>query len=209
MIHPDTELLYVNDVIGYGVFAKRLIPRGTITWVRDEFDQSFSSEQIARLSEPHRKVLRKYGYLDRHGKTVLCWDHARFMNHSCEANCLGAGYDFEIAVRDIPAGEELTDDYGSLNLDIIFNCACSLAQCRGEVRPDDMVRLADRWDEMLRDAFPQVQQVSQPLWPLVVEKDEVIHASSDATRMRSCRFHHHHAHHHNSHLVLEGAGTAR
>jgi uncharacterized protein len=168
MIHPDTELLFVNDVIGYGVFAKRPIPRGTITWVRDEFDQSFSSEQIARLSEPHLKVLRKYGYLDRHGRTVLCWDHARFMNHSCEANCLGAGYDFEIAVRDIRAGEELT----------------------GEVRPDDMIRLADRWDELLRGSFPLLQQVPQPLWPLVVEKDDVLHASSNADLMRSCRFHH-------------------
>jgi hypothetical protein len=30
MIHPDTELRRVNDLIGYCVFAIRPIPRGTI-----------------------------------------------------------------------------------------------------------------------------------------------------------------------------------
>ena len=69
MIHPDTELRYVNDVIGYGVFATRHIPRGTITWVRDELDQAFSPDQILGMSDLSRQVLDKYGYTDRHGKT--------------------------------------------------------------------------------------------------------------------------------------------
>ena len=88
MIHPDTDLRYVNDVIGYGVFATRPIPRGTITWVRDNLDQAFSTDQILRMAEPYKQILAKYGYTDRHGATILCWDHARFMNHSCEASCL-------------------------------------------------------------------------------------------------------------------------
>jgi hypothetical protein len=29
VIHPDTELRFVSDEIGYGVFATALIPRGT------------------------------------------------------------------------------------------------------------------------------------------------------------------------------------
>lgn len=35
MIHPDTELRFINPEIGYGVFATQFIPRGTITWVRE------------------------------------------------------------------------------------------------------------------------------------------------------------------------------
>ena len=31
MIHPDTELRFINNVVGYGVVAKKLIPKGTIT----------------------------------------------------------------------------------------------------------------------------------------------------------------------------------
>ena len=39
MIHPDTELRFINREIGFGVVATRLIRRGTIIWVRDELDQ--------------------------------------------------------------------------------------------------------------------------------------------------------------------------
>jgi uncharacterized protein len=190
MIHPDTELRYVNDIIGYGVFATRPIPRGTITWVRDNLDQAFSPDQILGMPEIYRQILDKYGYTDRHGLTILCWDNARFMNHSCQASCLSAGYDFEIAVRDLQPGDELTDDYGSLNLDASFLCACSWSHCRGRIRPDDSVRNADRWDEILRAAFPSIPEVSQPLWSVVKEKDEVLLASSDVVQMRSCRLHH-------------------
>lgn len=192
MIHPDTELRYVNDVIGFGVFATRHIPRGTITWVRDELDQAFSAEHVLRLPDLYKQILDKYGYTDRHRATVLCWDHARFMNHSCEATCLSAGYDFEVAVRDLRPGDELTDDYGTLNLETSFVCACSLPTCRGEIGPDDSWRHADRWDVQLREAFPLIRRVAQPLWPAVKEKDksDVQLACSDIARMRSCRFHH-------------------
>lgn len=190
MIHPDTELRYVNDTIGYGVFATRHIPRGTITWVRDELDQAISADQIICLREPYKQILNKYAYLDRHGDMILCWDHARFMNHSCTATCLSPGYDFEIAVRDLRPGEELTDDYGSLNLETSFNCACGRPQCRGWIRPDDNEWNADRWDALLRAAFPAIQEVAQPLWSVVKDTQDVLQACADVTRMRSCRYHH-------------------
>jgi len=192
MIHPDTELRYVNDLIGYGVVATRHIPRGTITWVRDNLDQTFSPDHVLRMSEHCKQVLEKYGYADRRGDTILCWDHARFMNHSCEASCLSPGYDFELAVRDLAPGDELTDDYGTLNLESSFLCACARPNCRGEIGPADSSRHADRWDGLLREAFPSIRQVAQPLWPVVSEKDKdaVLLAIADVTRMRSCRFHH-------------------
>jgi hypothetical protein len=49
MLHPDTELRFVNRTIGYGVFATRMIPRGTITWVRDRLDQAFTPAQMGRF----------------------------------------------------------------------------------------------------------------------------------------------------------------
>ena len=189
MIHPDTELRFVGHRVGYGVFATRDIPRGTITWVRDDLDQAFSAEQVRQMREPYQQVLGKYGYTDRHGKTILCWDHARFMNHSCEATCLSAGYDFEIAVRTVRAGEELTDDYSTLNLESSFTCACLNASCRGHIHPDDNMHRADRWDDLLRKTFPLIQTVAQPLWWLVDEQEEVERASSDVSHMRSCRLH--------------------
>ena len=50
MIHPDTELRFANPQIGLGVFATRfLIPKGTITWVRDQLDQALPPAAIAQL----------------------------------------------------------------------------------------------------------------------------------------------------------------
>ena len=189
MIHPDTELLHVNDHIGYGVFATRPIPRGTITWVRDDLDQTFTTQQISAMDQVYRDVLAKYSYQDASGKMILCWDHSRFINHSCEANCLSAGYDFEFAIRDIALGEELTDDYGTLNPNEPFPCACSSPRCRAEVLPDDMERLSVMWDALVRDAFPLILRNPQPLWPLVKEKVEIERVARELDQLRSIRHH--------------------
>jgi hypothetical protein len=173
VIHPDSELRFVSPAIGYGLFATRLIPRGSITWAADPLDQIISPLQFAGLPEMLKAQALKYSYLNGAGDRILCWDHARFINHSCAATCLSPGFDFEIAVRDIQAGEELTDDYGALNLEEPFTCLCSAPKCRGRILPDDPVREAADWDRLVAAAFPDVGRVAQPLWELVREKDEV------------------------------------
>ncbi len=35
MIHSKTELKFINDLVGYGVFATETIPEGTIVYVKD------------------------------------------------------------------------------------------------------------------------------------------------------------------------------
>ena len=161
VLHPDTELRFVSDIVGYGVFAVRTIPRGTITWARDRFDQVFSPSQVASLPPVHARILDKYGYQDGRGDTILCWDHGRFVNHSCEATCLSPGFDFEIAVRDIPRGAEVTDDYGTLSPGEAFTCACGVPTCRRTVRPDDFERLTDAWDRAVAGAFVHLRAVGQ------------------------------------------------
>jgi len=173
MIHPATELRYINDSMGYGVFATSFIPAGTITWVRDDLDQTFSFDQVNLMSPPYRAILDKYCYVDAAGKMVLCWDLARFFNHSCEPTCLSAGYDFEIAVRDIRQGEEMTDDYGTLNLQQDFPCACSQPRCRKIIRPDDLEHLGPTWDVLVEPQFRKIPAVPQPLWVFLKEKDGV------------------------------------
>lgn len=185
MMHPHTELKFVSPAIGHGVFATRFIPQGTVTWVRDPLDMTFTGGELARLDPLYREYLQKYTFVDAASRFVLCWDHARFVNHSCDANCFSAGYDFEFAIRDIQAGEELTDDYGTLNLRDPFRCACDSERCRGEVFPDDMVRLRNSWDERVREVFPRVGRVPQPLWPMLREKRDVEAALRDPEKLRS------------------------
>jgi hypothetical protein len=181
VLHPETELRFINEIVGYGVFALRPIRKGTITWARDRFDQVFAPAEVAALTGVHARLLDKYGYQDGRGDTILCWDHGRYVNHSCEATCLSPGFDFEIAVRDIPVGGEVTDDYGTLSPGEAFQCACGAPTCRGTVRPDDYERLTGQWDGAVADAFARIREVEQPLWDLVRERD-VVGALLDARK---------------------------
>jgi hypothetical protein len=95
------------------------------------------------------------------------------VNHSCAAACLSPGFDFEIAVRDLAPGDEITDDYGTLNLEEPFPCLCGAPHCRGQVLPNDPVRHAAEWDTLIASAFAAIDHVEQPLWELVREKAEI------------------------------------
>jgi hypothetical protein len=132
-------------------------------------------------------MLHKYMFANARGEHILCWDLARYVNHSCNPACLSAGYNFEIAVRDIHPGEELTDDYATLNMEGSFACNCGSPQCRGTVRGEDIYTLSDQWDSVVREAFPLIGALPQPLWPLVAEKDAVRGALSGASSIASCK----------------------
>lgn len=190
MLHPHTKLVHINDTIGDGVVATRRIPRGSITWVRDKLDQVITPAKFETLGELYQEVVATYSFIDRLGDYVLCWDLARYINHSCEANCLSPGFDLEIAIRDIEAGEELTDEYGSLNLEHDFSCACGKPACRGTIQASDLLELGESWDAKIREAFVDVASVAQPLWPFVAEKDRVTKARKRLVEIPSSRWNH-------------------
>lgn len=175
MIHPDTELRHVDHEIGLGVYATRLIPRGTITWVLDALDQRIAPERLASLGRLYRPLIDRYAYLNGHGERILCWDIGRFMNHSCDANTISTGWDFDLAIRDIQAGEQITNDYTLLNLEDSFPCACGAPGCRGTVssRPCDWDALTPLLDERVREACSDAARVEQRLWPWVQQKRAV------------------------------------
>lgn len=181
MIHPDTELRFINDVVGYGVVATKFIPKGTITWALDKLDRIFTPNQYKDLDAVYQQVLEKYTYRNQEGNYVLCWDNARFVNHSFNSNCLTTAYEFEIAIRDIYPGEELTDDYGYLNIDEPFEALPENNTDRTVVYPDDLLRYYSVWDEKLLQAFPALNGVHQPLLSILPEhvKEKVHRISQD------------------------------
>jgi hypothetical protein len=189
VIHPHTALHFRDETIGYGVFATRHIPRGTIVWVRDPLDQTITVGAAAELPAMCRKVLETYAYTDQRGDLLLCWDHGRYVNHSCAASCLSPGYEFEIAVRDIAEGDELTDEYATFSLDRSFECSCGAPHCRKTIRPDDVTRYGDAWDAAVREAFAFTPRVEQPMWSLVAEAAEVERAMRGEIALPSCRVH--------------------
>lgn len=163
MIHPHTELRFINEAVGYGVVATRFIPKGTVTWVKDKLDRTFSPAKVKELGKHYFDIMEKYCYRDRKGHYVLCWDISRFVNHSFNPSCFTTPYDFEFAIRDIHPGEELTDDYGYLNVSEPFECLPEEGSSRRVVYPDDIIRFAPEWDQKLKDVFPLFTTVDQPL----------------------------------------------
>ena len=166
MIHPDTELRFISPEIGFGVVATKKIPKGTITWVQDDLDQVFTPRQVQRMGSRMQQLIDTYCFRNRKGQFVLCWDHARFVNHSFNSNCLSTCYDFEFAVRDILPGEQLTDDYGYLNVSHPFQPIDEGTE-RKVVYRDDVLRMAPAWDQLLQETFPLMTSVDQPLSDLL------------------------------------------
>jgi len=166
MIHPDTELRFISDEIGYGVVAKKFLPKGTITWVQDKFDREFTPEDIQKMDPIYRKIAHTYCFRNKQGNFVLCWDFGRYVNHSFNSNCISTAYDFEIAIRDIHPGEELTDDYGYLNVEQPFR-GIDEGTKRKVVYPDDLLRYHKTWDKKISQVIPFVPTVEQSLRSLI------------------------------------------
>jgi hypothetical protein len=162
MIHQHTELRFVSDAIGYGVFATDDIPKGTITWVKDQLDRVVKKEDLKNLSEPNLDNLLKYTYRDRNGDFVFCWDLTRFINHSFVPNTMATSLNFEIAIKDICKGEEITNDYGTLNITEPFYCKRPTIS-REVVRPDDLKYFFQEWDLQIEEASKYLFYVDQPL----------------------------------------------
>jgi hypothetical protein len=100
---------------------------------------------------------------------VLCWDSGRFVNHSFNSNCLATAYDFEIAIRDIQKGEQLTDDYGYLNISAPFR-EIDEGTRRKIVYPNDLQKYYKVWDGKIQKVFHQLNKVDQPLRPVMSEE---------------------------------------
>ena len=170
MIHPHTELRFISPEKGYGVVATQLIPKGTITWAGDPLDQVFTAAQVKKLPKLLQDKVDTYSYIDSKGRFILCWDHARFVNHSYTSNCISTAYNFELAIRDIYPGEELTDDYGYLNVPQPIDFPAEPGSKRKRVMPDDLLHFHTEWDKKLKSAFRMFNMVPQPLKQLIEEK---------------------------------------
>lgn len=183
MIHPDTELRFISNEVGYGVVATKLIPAGTITWVLDKLDREFSPEEFEKMDSVYQNILDTYTFRNNKGSLVLCWDNGRFVNHSFNSNCLTTAYDFEIAIRDIQPGEQLTDDYGYLNISYPFR-GIDEGTKRKVVYPNDLLKYYHVWDKKIKKVFGKIVKVDQPLRTLLSADtlhhiDEIVRGDSE------------------------------
>ena len=170
MIHPNTQLRYINEQIGYGVFATHFIPKGTITYVHDALELDITPEQYGQYDKMLQEIIEKYSFIDSQGVRIVSWDHAKYVNHCCNCNTMSTGYGFEIAIRDIHPGEELTDEYGLFNFNYEMDLVCDMPNCRKKVSGKDIDLYHQHWDQLVKSALLLYPYVEQPLAKLV-DKD--------------------------------------
>ncbi len=163
MLHPQTELKFVSQEIGHGIFATADIPKGTITWVKDQLDRVFTQAEVNQLTPANFENLMKYTYRNKSGDYFFCWDLARFVNHNHNPNTMLTPLGFEIALRNIKEGEEITNDYGTLNIIESFQCASGPQEDRHFVHPDDLLRFHKEWDSLILAALPFIKSHPQAL----------------------------------------------
>jgi len=167
MIHPDTELRFINDEIGYGVFARKFIPEGTIVYVKDSLEMEISPTDYLLHTPEMQQMIEKYSYIDERGYRIVSWDFAKYVNHCCNCNTISTGYGFEIAIKDIQAGEQITDEYGIFNLEKEIVLSCGEKNCRKVVKPDDFELYYREWDRKIQQSIRKLFDVEQPLLPLL------------------------------------------
>lgn len=186
MIHPNTELKFISNEVGYGVVATKLIPAGTITWVLDKLDREFTPLEFQRMEPIYQNILDTYTFRNNKGNFVLCWDNGRFVNHSFNSNCLTTAYDFEIAIRDIQPGEQLTDDYGYLNVPEPFRGIDEKTR-RKVVYPDDLKKYYKIWDNKIKKVFGKITELDQELKPLVSDElwQKIVRINQNKEEMES------------------------
>jgi uncharacterized protein len=107
-----------SPIHGVGVFATETISAGTPIWRFDpSFDVEITREVCESLPPVTRDFVEMYAYISKQtGRFVLDGDHARYVNHSNDPNCLtSVERNIGVAARDILPGEEITIDYRDLS----------------------------------------------------------------------------------------------
>jgi len=131
-VETDFLLFRTSSIHGTGGFAKARIACGTrlIEYVGMVIDKK---ESLRRCAENNPYIFTLDDQHDLDGDVP--WNPARFINHSCSANCdaeLDGGRIWISANRDIEVGEEVTFNYGyDLTEYKDYPCQCGAGNCVG------------------------------------------------------------------------------
>lgn len=109
---PDYIAVQPSPIQGNGIFAQKACQQGEIIMVID--GEVIDSDECVRREDEEDNVyifyLDEHRYLDTAQSGKI-----RYINHSCEPNCLVVERDAEslylVAARAIEAGEEITINY--------------------------------------------------------------------------------------------------
>jgi uncharacterized protein len=148
-----------TSAFGHGVFAEEAIAGGTVICAIEGNRISFADTLRLKEKESYALQIDTDFY-------ILCEPPFVFTNHSCQPNT-GINHQLQlIALRDIPAGEELLWDYSTSMLERhwTMNCQCKSVHCRKIITDFDLL------NEEVQEKYIQqqivlpfiVQQLQEP-----------------------------------------------
>lgn len=113
-----------SSISGKGVFAKRNFKKGEVVlaWHPIEMSQA-EAKSLAKSAKHYVSTID--------GKYLYMQPPERYVNHSCEPNTETKGL-YDVALREIRSGEEITSDYSGSGL-VNFECLCGSPRCRHHI----------------------------------------------------------------------------
>jgi hypothetical protein len=118
------------------VFAAEDIAAGQRIFAVDDSNVVPDGANLEEAEREHRHHCDDIGG----GKKVILGEPDGCINHSCDPNVVRKTIDgvrYEIAIRDISAGEELTHDYRiNGGGDTVSECNCGSDRCQGTIHSD-------------------------------------------------------------------------
>jgi len=139
-----------SNIHGWGIFAKKFIPKGTkiIEYIGEKITKAEANRRGPKLVE-YAKKHKELGavYLFELNKRYDIDGHvpgnkAKYINHSCHPNCESdviRGKIWTIALRDIAKGEELFYNYGYDDFESYEDhpCRCGSKRCVGYILAEE------------------------------------------------------------------------
>lgn len=110
-----------SKIEGLGVFCRDDIAKGQVIWRHDPLlDMRIPAERLAEYPPHICEFIERYAYTDVRDAAMLVLesDEGRFMNHSPAPNTDFRDMNEGFALVDIPAGTEITCDYGEFEDDL-------------------------------------------------------------------------------------------
>jgi len=138
-----------------GLYANEFLPKGTVIFEADPFEQetrSITRTDLNQIDDSIRKRWWIYCWqleenrfsgprLDLPLDEALARDALNYLNHSCDPNVGYDGDDCLVALRDIHQDELICYDYAMSETDPEafpeFECECNSHNCRGVIKPTD------------------------------------------------------------------------
>jgi hypothetical protein len=170
---------------GKGLFAKDFIPKGTIVHFECSKCKTRTDEETNRLPENELEWVLDHEYRGPDGLlSDVCNKNILYMNHSCNSNILFHEDGFDVAVRDIKKGEEVTYDYRFFFGESDMECDCGEPNCAKVIEyiHPVPVELKKFWQRKLKRVMRLVNQVKQPLKPeLLKQYNDLYYIKADPT----------------------------